>query len=265
MRLVRRWKAATLVLIGWQVIDLQLNGLQFTDLSFAGLHLSGMQLSSAAAFAEGFPGKGDEDAWSDALPYYNRGNRYLQKEQYAQALEDFKVAVGKYTYDPDFYTNLGVAYRKVGDYPNAEIAYKKSLQLNDKDWMPWNDLANVYLKQDKLKETVATFQKALKCNPPSKDRAAIQQDITDINKILRMQAPPPKAAAAAAAGAAAGVAAGAAGAPGAATAANANAKSKAQETPPARATTRAPNATPVATDKKELKNGGWDYVYDEKK
>ncbi len=197
------------------------------------------------AHAEGFPGKGDEDAWSDALPYYNRGNRYLQKEQYQQALEDFKVAVGKYTFDPDFYTNLGVAYRKVGDYTNAEDAYKKSLQLNDKDWMPWNDLANVYLKQDKLKETVATFQRALKCNPPAKDKAAIQQDIIDINKILRMQAPPQKVATTPTA------------APGSASATAAAKKVSAK-----------PAAQPISTskplDKKELKGSGWDYVYDGK-
>ncbi|MBS1956062.1 MAG: tetratricopeptide repeat protein [Cyanobacteria bacterium SZAS-4] len=201
---------------------------------------------SEDAHAEGFPGKGDEDAWSDALPYYNRGNRYLQKEQYQQALEDFKVAVGKYTFDPDFYTNLGVAYRKVGDYTNAEDAYKKSIQLNDKDWMPWNDLANVYLKQDKLKETVATFQRALKCNPPAKDKAAIQQDILDINKILRMQAPPKVANTPAAA-------------PGSANSAGTGAAKKVSAKPQAQ-----PISTAKPADKKELKGSGWDYVYDGK-
>lgn len=218
-----------------------------------------INLFAGASHAEGFPGKGDEDAWSDALPYYNRGNRYLQKEQYQQALEDFKVAVAKYTFDPDFYTNLGVAYRKVGDYANAEDAYKKSLALNDKDWMPWNDLANVYLKQDKLKETVATFQRALKCNPPAKDRAAIEQDIKDINKILRMQAPPPKVA-------------------------NTATKNKQQSQAPAQEQSRSQSSKPSPqhsqplsktasqpqlqeaaqskpSDKKELKGSGWDYVY----
>jgi len=211
--------------------------------------LVALSLPTAAgtAYAEGFPGKGDEDAWSDALPYYNRGNRYLQKEQYQQALEDFKVAVGKYTFDPDFYTNLGVAYRKVGDYTNAEEAYKKSLQLNDKDWMPWNDLANVYLKQDKLKETVTTFQRALKCNPPAKDKAAIQQDILDINKILRMQAPPPKVAK---------------------TSTPAPASNVTETASTVKKVSAKPQSPSVSTskpaDKKELKGSGWDYVYDGK-
>ncbi|HEY9679092.1 MAG TPA: tetratricopeptide repeat protein [Drouetiella sp.] len=220
--------------------------------------------SITIAQAEGFPGKGDEDAWSDALPYYNRGNRYLAKEQYEQALEDFKVAVGKYTFDPDFYLNLGVAYRKVGDYANAETAYKKSLALNDKDWMPWNDLANVYLKQDKLKETVATFQRALKCNPPAKDKAAIQQDIIDINKILRMQAPPPKAAAKPTdektaptnGGTSQKSAAKSASVNGAARSASVNGGTNAKT---AAKLNEAPAQTPT---KSQLKSGGWDYVYD---
>jgi tetratricopeptide (TPR) repeat protein len=234
--------------------------------SLATLLLISSATMAHPAQAEGFPGKGDEDAWSDALPYYNRGNRYLQKEQFQQALEDFKVAVGKYTFDPDFYTNLGVAYRKVGDYANAEDAYKKSLALNDKDWMPWNDLANVYLKQDKLKETVATFQRALKCNPPAKDKAAIEQDIKDINKILRMQAPPPKVANnQAATGASTGTKKAGAGEGSAArgeAGARARATAGAAASDAATQSQRQAATTPISkpADKKELKNSGWDYV-----
>jgi len=223
------------------------------------LALISIHVFAGASHAEGFPGKGDEDAWSDALPYYNRGNRYLQKEQYQQALEDFKVAVGKYTFDPDFYTNLGVAYRKVGDYANAEDAYKKSLALNDKDWMPWNDLANVYLKQDKLKETVATFQRALKCNPPAKDRAAIEQDIKDINKILRMQAPPPKVANTATKTKRQSQA------PAQEQSRSQSSKQSPQHSQPLSKTASQPQSQEGAPskhyEKKEMKGSGWDYVY----
>jgi hypothetical protein len=41
------------------------------------------------------------------------------------------------------------------------------------------------LKQNRLKDTVATFEKALKCNPPAADKAALLRDIADIHKILR--------------------------------------------------------------------------------
>ncbi len=51
--------------------------------------------------------------------------------------------------------------------------------------MPWSDLANAYLKQNKLQETIATFEKTLQCNPPAAEKIAIQRDIADIKKILR--------------------------------------------------------------------------------
>jgi tetratricopeptide (TPR) repeat protein len=143
-----------------------------------------------AAVAEGFPGKGNASDWGDALPYYNQANKYLNEQRYDDAVRRYKDALSHYSFDPDFYTNLGVAYRKLGDFEEAEQALKASIQLDDKDWTPWSNLANVYLKQDKLKEAVATFERTLKCNPPNAERIVILQDIKDINKILSMQAPP---------------------------------------------------------------------------
>ncbi len=129
-------------------------------------------------------GKGD---WSAALPYYNRANKRLNESRYDEAVQDFNEAISRYPDDPDFYTNLGVALRKLGKYAEAEQAYKKAIQLNPRDWTPWSDLANVYLKQDKLKETVATFGEVLKHDPPASEQEAIKKDIADIKKIMSMQ------------------------------------------------------------------------------
>ncbi|HEY9712707.1 MAG TPA: tetratricopeptide repeat protein, partial [Chroococcales cyanobacterium] len=142
--------------------------------------------SVMTACAEGFPGKGSSGDWSDALPYYNRGNKYLSHGRYEDAVNDYNEAISKYPYDPDFYTNLGVAYRKLEDYAHEEECFKKAVQLNPKDWVPLNDLANAYLKQNKLKETIATYEKTLKLNPPAAQKAAILGDIKDITKILRL-------------------------------------------------------------------------------
>ena len=106
------------------------------------------------AQGQDFPGKGSQSAWSDALPYYNLANKYLAQERYQEAAEKYSEAISRYEFDPDFYTNLGIANRKLGNYAGAEDAFKKAIALNKKDWMPWSDLANVYLKQDKLKEAI---------------------------------------------------------------------------------------------------------------
>lgn len=142
-------------------------------------------LAPAAAFAGDFPGIGDPAAWSDALPYYNRGNRYLNQQRYEDAARDFQEAVSRYQYDADFYVNLGVALRKIDDYKGAEQAFKSAIKLKPKDWMAWSNLGNAYLKQDRMKDTIAAFEQAMKCNPPASEKAAMIQDIADIHKILR--------------------------------------------------------------------------------
>ncbi len=196
-------------------------------------------LGAPAAFAEGFPGQGNPADWSDALPYYNLANRYLEKGRYEDAIAKYQEAISRYRFDPDFFVNLGVAYRKSDDYESAAVAFEKAIALNDKDWVAWSNLANAYLKQNKLKETVSTFQRVLKLNPPAAEKAAIQKDIADINKILSMQGGPP-AASAPAPGKKPAAARGGTGAPPA---------------PPP------PLPSPPSVDKKGLQGSGWDYVY----
>lgn len=128
-------------------------------------------------------------AWSDAIPYYNLANKYLEKERFEDAVDNYHEAISRYPNDPDFYINLGYCYRKLEDFESAEQAFRKALTLNNKDWMTWSNLANALLKQNKLPETVSTFEKCLKLTMPVSERAAINRDIADIKKILAMRQP----------------------------------------------------------------------------
>ncbi|MBX9689987.1 MAG: tetratricopeptide repeat protein [Candidatus Obscuribacterales bacterium] len=155
-----------------------------------------LYLTPLAGFCDDFPGKGDRFAWSNALPYFNRGNKYLEHGRYEEAQQDYEEAIYRYEYDPDFYINYGVTLRKRENYIGAEQAFRKSIELRPNDWQAWSNLANTQLKQNKLKETIACFEKAMKMQPPppQDERIAILKDIADIKKILSMQAPPPGAA-----------------------------------------------------------------------
>jgi tetratricopeptide (TPR) repeat protein len=146
-----------------------------------------LSCSQPPSHAEGFPGQGHQHDWSNALPHYNLGNRYMQKERYEDAIAKYEKAIELYQYDPDFYVNLGVAWRKLENYGAAEAAFKKAAELNAKDWMSWSNLANSYLKQDRLQDTIKAFEQALKCNPPAQEKAAILKDIADIKKILSVR------------------------------------------------------------------------------
>lgn len=154
------------------------------------LLLSPLPSLGQAPQSYGFPGRGNPSDWSDALPYYNLGNKYLESGRYDEAIDSFHAACARYDQDADFYINLGVAYRKVDDYQSAEQAFTKALSINDKDWMTWSNLGNALLKQKKLKQTIAAFNRSLKCNPPAKEKAAMEKDIADINKIISMSQPP---------------------------------------------------------------------------
>jgi tetratricopeptide (TPR) repeat protein len=159
-----------------------------------GAMLGGL-LYSPACFADGFPGRGNPHDWSAALPYYNLANKYMQQERYEDAIKKYHEAIGRYEYDPDFFNNLGVALRRVENFEAAEQAFKSAAALNAKDWMSWSNLANSYLKQDRLEDTIKAFQESLKCNPPAAEKEAILKDIADIQKILSVRGgsvqPPP--------------------------------------------------------------------------
>jgi tetratricopeptide (TPR) repeat protein len=124
---------------------------------------------------------------SAALPYYNRANRYLNQGRYDDAMHDLQEAIKLFPDEPDFHTNLGIAFRKLNRYVDAEQEFKIAIAYNRDDWMNWSNLANAYLKQDKLEKTVETFEETLKHKPPADEQAAIKKDIADIQKILAMR------------------------------------------------------------------------------
>jgi tetratricopeptide (TPR) repeat protein len=102
-------------------------------------------------------------------------------------MRDLQEAIKLFPDEPDFHTNLGIAYRKLDRYIDAEKEFKIAIAYNRDDWMNWSNLANAYLKQDKLEKTVETFEETLKHKPPADEQAAIKKDIADIQKILAMR------------------------------------------------------------------------------
>jgi len=233
------------------------------------LSLITMALQMPLCLADDFPGKGDRFAWSSALPYYNLANKYLEHGRFEEAKTNFEEAIYRYEYDPDFYVNYGVALRKLESYTAAEEAFKKALELRANDWQSMSNLANAYLKQNKLKETIACFQKAMKMKPPPppQEREAMLKDIADINKILKMQAPPPAVKAAGASksnnspdSSAKASTKGTAGNQSGNKIAAKSAGRSAKQSDAQNATTGSLNGGAAKGEKQNLNNSGWDWV-----
>lgn len=142
--------------------------------------------TGVAAMAEGFPGIGDRVQYADSLPHYNLGNRYLTKKWYEKAVEKYRDAIEIYPYDADVYSNLGVALRHLNDPVRAEWAYKRAVELKGDDWTSLNNLANLYMLQDRFDESLKLFKKALQCKDlPKDEKEVIESNIEGINKIMK--------------------------------------------------------------------------------
>ncbi|MBX9666813.1 MAG: tetratricopeptide repeat protein [Candidatus Obscuribacterales bacterium] len=152
-------------------------------LAIAVLHvLTGVQCGNA----EGFPGKGDRVQYAESLPHYNLGNRYLAKEWYEKAIEKYNDAINIYPFDADVYTNLTVAYRKVGDVAGAEAACRKAVELNHNDWTSWSNLGNILMTQERFPESYRCFTKAMSFKSmPSSERTFIESNIDGMKKIMK--------------------------------------------------------------------------------
>lgn len=216
--------------------------------------------------ASDFPGTGNAADWSEALPHYNLGNRYLSRERFDDAAKSYEEAIKHYPFDADFHINLGVAYRKLDDYPAAERAFRKAIELNDKDWTAWSNLANAYLKQNRLEDCLKAFERTLKLNPPANEQANIRKDMADIKKILTMNGGAAAAgsktqqAAPRPAGKQARRSTGDSRKPGALVSA-AGSKDASSEASSSRSQPGSSNPSPPAPRPADLTGSGWDYVY----
>jgi Flp pilus assembly protein TadD len=77
-----------------------------------------------------------------------------------EAITKLNDVVTKLPTCSDCYYNLGIAYTHKQQWPEAEAALKKSIELKPTNPDPYNGLANVYNAQKKFDEALAMNQKA---------------------------------------------------------------------------------------------------------
>lgn len=85
--------------------------------------------------------------------------------------QDWKDPYTLYSRDiiqsPDSYTlqsNLGKILFEQGEYQQAEVHLKKSVELSPTWWGNWNNLGNVYLRTDRLQKAKESYSKAISNN-----------------------------------------------------------------------------------------------------
>lgn len=57
------------------------------------------------------------------------------------------------------------AHSGCGNFGEALLNYEKAQEMNPKNWKPLIGKGNLYLKQNKVKEAMELFEKAIKTHP----------------------------------------------------------------------------------------------------
>ena len=78
---------------------------------------------------------------------YNNGNNFAKQRKYAEAIKAYKEAIKHDSNFPEAYANLGICYKKTGEFELAKNAYKKAIELNPKFEDVYVALGNLYKDQ----------------------------------------------------------------------------------------------------------------------
>lgn len=100
----------------------------------------------------------------DFRAYSLLGTVYLEKDQAVKAVDPLSSSL-KLKPSASVYSNLGLAYYKLANYPDAIDAYKKAIQLDSKNLHRFYNLAICYQKEKDYPNAIIVLQQALRNQP----------------------------------------------------------------------------------------------------
>lgn len=99
--------------------------------------------------------------------YNNLAALYLSMERYDEAIVAFRAAADNLLFDRAelAWTGIGLANYQKQDYPAAEFAYRKSIELNPRYYLAPFHLGELYFKQDRPVEALDMFNRTVELAP----------------------------------------------------------------------------------------------------
>lgn len=94
----------------------------------------------------------------NAIEFYNKAIFSSEKEDWNEAIKNYENAVKE---DPAFtyaWDNLGICYRRVGNYDKALAAYKKSLEVDPKGKMALQNIPVVYSYKKEYQKAIDAYR-----------------------------------------------------------------------------------------------------------
>ncbi|MEJ5103817.1 tetratricopeptide repeat protein [Chryseobacterium sp. MYb328] len=100
-----------------------------------------------------------------AVDFYQKAVEASKKENWKEAIQNYEQAVktdSKFIYAWD---NLGICYRRVGEYDKALNAYKQSLAIDPKGKMPLQNIAMTYIYKKEYQKAIDAYNDLDKVYP----------------------------------------------------------------------------------------------------
>jgi tetratricopeptide (TPR) repeat protein len=97
---------------------------------------------------------------------FDKGMAAWQKKDYQKAADEFEKAVAAYPEYDSAYNNLGVMYAQLNQTDKAMAAFKRSVELNDKNADADRNLARMYLRQKNFPQAEELLKKCLAVRAP---------------------------------------------------------------------------------------------------
>lgn len=97
---------------------------------------------------------------------FEQGMTAWQKKDYQQAAEKFEKAVADYPQYDTAYNNLGVMYAHLNQTEKSVAAFKRSVELNDKNADADRNLARMLIRQKEYPQAEELLKKALVVQQP---------------------------------------------------------------------------------------------------
>ena len=98
----------------------------------------------------------DEEKIKQAEEHKTKGNEYLNKKDYAKAIEEYSKAI-QLNENEIYYANRSSAYSSIGEYDLSIEDAKKSIQLNPNYAKGYSRLSVAYSKKKQFKEALESI------------------------------------------------------------------------------------------------------------
>ena len=139
------------------------------------LAFASMVVLALPAFAQTAPA--DKKNWLKANGCYDAGNFLFKSKKYKEAEEKYREAIELCPSDWHYHYNLALALKHAGQGADAVVEFRKTLELNEKDWRSWKALGNTYYRLAQYGEAKTAFENAIKYGAPPGDTAEMRKGI----------------------------------------------------------------------------------------